>query len=444
VESFPKTRYVTVGQADVAYQVVGEGPFDLLYFYGLGSHIEVLHLTPGIQEFIQRLSSFARVILFDRRGTGASDGVPRHAIPTIEEWTDDVLAVLDAAESERATIIASVDAGPVAVLFAAMHPERVHGLVLINTAARFLRDDDYPIGATPEEVDGLVAALEATWGTADFVRATNPGMDDEYFLENTARWMRIAATPRTAAAQYDYILKHLDVRPALPLVQAPTKVLHVEESGIVPIEHGRYLADHIEGAEFVALPGGSLSMSPLRDAVTDETLQLLTGERPTFDIDRVLTTMLFTDIVASTEQAASLGDDRWRFLLDAHDRAVRDALSRHRGREVETAGDSFLAAFDGPARAIRCAQAIVSATRLLGIALRVGLHTGEVEVRGGHLGGLAVHIAARVGHLAGASEVLVSGTVKDLVVGSGFEFTHRGTHELKGVPGAWPVYSVAG
>src|SRR5262249_29396783 len=256
------------------------------------------------------------------------------------------------------------------------------GLVLLNTAARFLRDDDYPIGATVEEIDALVALLEATWGTADFVRATNPGLDDRYFLENTARWMRIAATPRTAAAQYDYILKHLDVRSVLPLVQAPTKVLHVQESSIVPVAHGRYLADHIEGAEFVALPGGSLSMSPLRDAVADATLELLTGERPNFEIDRILTTMLFTDIVASTEHAASLGDDRWRFLLDAHDRAVRDALKRHRGREVETAGDSFFASFDGPARAIRCAQAIVTAAGLLGIALRVGLHTGEVEVRG--------------------------------------------------------------
>jgi class 3 adenylate cyclase len=444
VDSFPKTQYAAVGEADVAYQVVGDGPFDVLYFYGLGSHIEVLHQTPGVAEFIQRLASFARVILFDRRGTGASDGVSRQAIPTIEAWTEDVLAVLDAVGSGSATIIASVDAGPVAVLFAAMHPERVRGLVLLNTAARFLRDDDYPIGTTLEEVDVLVALLEETWGTADFVRATNPGLDDEFFLENTARWMRIAATPRTAAAQYDYILKHLDVRPALPLVQAPTKVLHVEESSIVPIAHGRYLAEHITGAEFVALPGGSLSMSPLRDAVADATMELLTGERPTFDIDRVLTTMLFTDIVASTEQAASLGDDRWRFLLDAHDRAVRDALNRHRGREVETAGDSFFASFDGPARAIRCAQAIIAAAGLLGIELRVGLHTGEVEVRGDHLGGLAVHIAARVGHLAGAREVLVSGTVKDLVVGSGFEFTPRGTHALKGVPGTWQLYAVQG
>ncbi len=442
MDELPETRYVAVGEADVAYQVVGDGPLDLLYFYGLGSHIEMLHQTPGFQEFLERLSSFARVILFDRRGTGASDHVPRSAIPTIEAWTDDVLAVLDAAGSERAAIIAAVDAGPVAVLFAATHPERVRALILLNTAARYLRDDDYMIGASAEEVDAVVAFLRATWGTVDFVRATNPGIEDPFFLENTARWTRLAATPRTAAAQFDYVLRNLDVRRALPLVQAPTRVLHVRESSIVPIAHGRYLADHINGAEFVALPGGSLSMSPLLGALADETMELLTGERPSFEIDRILTTMLFTDIVGSTERAASMGDKRWRSLLDAHDRTVRDQLKRHRGREIETSGDSFFASFDGPARAIRCAKAIIEATRQLGIEVRVGLHTGECEVRGDHLGGLAVHIAARIGAMATSGEVLVSGTVKDLVVGSGIEFRDRGEHELKGVPETWKLYAV--
>lgn len=439
MDASPKTRYVAVGDGDVAYQVVGEGPFDVLYFHGLGSHIEMLHLTPSFEEFLERLSSFARVIMFDRRGTGASDGVPRHAIPTVEESTDDVLAVLDAAGSERAAIIAAVDAAPVAVL-----PERVRAVILINAAARYLRDEDYLIGASVEEVDALVALLGATWGTHDFVRATNPGIEDPFFLENTARWARLAATPRTAAAQFDYILRNLDVRHALPLVQAPTRVLHVRDSSIVPIEHGRYLADHIKGAKFVALPGGSLSMSPLLGAVADETMELLTGERPTFEIDRVLTTMVFTDIVGSTERAASLGDRRWRSLLDAHDRAVRDQISRHRGREIETTGDGFFASFDGPARAIHCAQAIVEATGTLGLDLRAGLHTGEAEVRGDHLGGLAVHIAARVGVLAGAGEVLVSRTVKDLVIGSGIDFTDRGEHQLKGIPGSWNLFALAG
>ena len=366
------------------------------------------------------------------------------AIPTYEEWTDDVLAVLDAAGSERAAIIAAVDAGPVAVLFAATHPERVRALMLINTAACYLRDDDYPIGASDQDVDTLIALLGATWGTVDFVRAINPGLEDPFFLDNTARWARLAATPRTAAAQFDYIFRNLDVRHALPLVQAPTRVLHVEESSIVPIEHGRYLADRIKGAEFVALAGGSLSMSPLLGAVADEAMELLTGERPTFEIDRVLTTMLFTDIVGSTEHAASLGDQRWRSLLDAHDRTVRDQLGRHRGREIDAAGDGFFASFDGPARAIHCAQAIVRTTGTLGVELRVGLHTGECEVRGDHLGGLAVHIAARVGASAAPGQVLVSRTVKDLVVGSGIEFTNRGEHELKGVPGMWQLFSVKG
>jgi class 3 adenylate cyclase len=276
----------------------------------------------------------------------------------------------------------------------------------------------------------------------DFARAANPSVDDPFFHEQIARWTRLANTPRAAAAQFDYILRNLDVRQALPLVQAPTKVLHVEESAFVPIEHGRYLADHIEGATFTALPGGSLSMTPLLGAVSDETLELLTGERPTHEVDRVLTTMLFTDIVGSTERAASLGDTRWRSLLDAHDRAVRHQLGRHRGREIETSGDSFFASFDGPARSIHCAQEIIKATAAIGIELRAGLHTGECEVRGDQLGGLAVHIAARVGAMAEAGQVLVSRTVKDLVVGADIAFRSCGSHALKGVPGTWKLYAV--
>jgi pimeloyl-ACP methyl ester carboxylesterase/class 3 adenylate cyclase len=435
-------RYVAVGDADVAYQVVGDGPHDVLYFQGLGRHLELFHETPGFEEFLDRLSSIARVIVFDRRGSGASDGVPLSAIPTIEQWTDDVLAVLDAVRSERAAIIAAVDATPVALLFAAMHPERVSGLVLVNAAARFLRDIDYPVGASVEEVDALIEWLRATWGTVEFVRATNPGREDPFFLENTARLLRIAATPRSAAAQFDYILKNLDVREALPLVQAPTRVLHGEDSTMVPIEHGRYLADHIEGATFTALPGGSMSMSPLLGAIADETMELLTGERPIYEIDRVLATVVHTDMVVPAQRAASVGEQLWRALLDAHEKIVRDQLERHQGREIDRSGDSFFASFDGPARAIRCAQEIVSATRALGIELRVGLHTGECEVRGDRLGGLAVHIAARVGALAEPGQILVSRTVKDLVVGGGIAFRNCGSHVLEGVAGPWKLYSV--
>ena len=438
--------YVAVGEADVAYQVVGDGPVDLLYFYGLGSNIEVFWGVPEFAEFLKRLASFSRLIFFDRRGTGASDGVPRNAIPTWEEWTEDVMAVLDAAGSERAAILAATDAGPIAVLFAAMHPERVSALALLNTSARYQVADDYPGGASPDEVDALVQLLGAGWGTPELISLTDPSMaDDVEYLQSTARLARAAATPRTAAAQYDYILRTLDVRQALPLIQVPTLVLHSVASPIIPIEHGRYLAEHIEGATLVELPLGDIfAITPNNYVVAVEVAEFLTGERPAVEIERLLTTMLFTDIVGSTRRAASLGDERWRTLLDAHDRTIRDQLRRHRGREIETSGDGFFASFDGPARAIRCAQAIVEAVGTLGIELRVGLHTGECEVRGDHLGGLAVHIAARVGALAAPGEILISGTVKDLVVGSGIEFTDRGEHELKGVPGTWKLFAPKG
>ncbi len=438
-----QTRYAEVGDADVAYQVVGEGPVDLLYFYGIGSHLELLRLTPGWNEFLDRLNTFARVILFDRRGTGASDGVPRTAIPSVEDWTEDILAVLDAVEAEQVAIIAAVDAGPIALQFAAMHPERVRSLVLLNTSARYLVDDDYPIGASCEDVDALVELVAATWGTPAFASALNDGgADDPGFLLEAARWSRFAATPRTAAAQLAYLLGQVDVRSALPLIQVPTLVLHVEKSPIVPVDHGRYLADHIESARLTTLPGGSLSMTPHLTQVIDELSEFLTGSRPEVETERVLTTVMFTDIVGSTERAAEMGDARWRALLGSHDVAVREQLRRFRGEEINTTGDGFVAVFDGPARAIRCGVALIDATRRLGLDVRVGIHTGECERRGSDLSGLAVHLAARVGALAEASEILVSSTVRDLVVGSGITFESRGVRELKGIPGGWELLAV--
>jgi class 3 adenylate cyclase len=262
------------------------------------------------------------------------------------------------------------------------------------------------------------------------------------FVADLARQFRSAATPHTAAAQYEYILHGLDVREALPLIQVPTLIIHVRDCLLTPIEHGRYLAEHIAGAILVELPGADFAVISNGDAVADEVAEFLTGERPPVAIQRILTTVLFTDIVGSTEQAAVLGDQRWRALLDAHDRVVRDQLRRFRGREINTTGDGFVAAFDGPAQCIRCATAILEAVGKKGIKLRAGLHTGECEVRGDHLGGLAVHIAARVGAMAAPGEVLVSGTVKDLVIGSGLEFSDRGEHQLKGVPGTWKLFAV--
>jgi class 3 adenylate cyclase len=437
----PETHYVAVGDADVAYQIVGEGPFDLLYCYGLGNHIENRWDIPGNAEFLTGMAAFSRLIFFDRRGTGASDAVALKAMPTWEEWTEDIQAVLRAAKSNRTAILASLEAGPIAVLFAASHPEVVTALILVNTTARYVEADDYPIGASPAFVDGLVGMFAKTYGTPEFTRLINPGRaDDAEYVRLVSKMIRSGSTPRTAAAQYNYILRSLDVRDALPLVQVPTLVLQVAESPFLSVEQGRYLADHIEGASFVELPGGNIAMDDNR--VLEEVAEFLTGERPTVEFDRILTTVLFTDIVGSTAQAAALGDQRWRSVLDAHDRTVREQLRRFHGREINTTGDGFVASFDGPARAIRCAQAIIEATRRLDVQLRVGLHTGECEVRGEDLGGLAVHIAARVGALAAPEHVLVSGTVKDLVVGSGIDFSDRGEYELKGVPGSWRLFAV--
>lgn len=437
----PRTRYVAVGDSDVAYQVVGDGPIDLLYCYGLGSHIELLWEIPEVPEFLANLAAFSRLILFDRRGSGASDGVSLKAMPTWEEWTEDILAVVDGAGSKRTAILAAGDAGPTAILFCAMHPEMVGALVLVNTTARYMVGDDYPIGASPEEVDAFVELVASEWGSPDLTRIISPSISgDLEAVRLRSMANRSSATPRSAAAQFDYILRSVDVRHALPLIQAPTLVLHARDNHFVPVTHGRYIADHIADGNFIELSGGDVGFTPLM--LPDEVAEFLTGERPVIDVERILATVLFTDIVGSTAQAAALGDQRWRSMLDAHDKAVREQLRRFRGREINTTGDGFVASFDGPARAIRCAEAITDATGKLGVQLRVGLHTGECEVRGDDLGGLAVHIAARVGALANPAEVLVSGTVKDLVVGSRIEFSERGEHELKGVPGSWKLFAV--
>ena len=438
-------KYVAVGDADVAYRVVGEGPFDLLYCFGLGSHVDMHLDDPRDGQFLRELASFSRLILLDRRGTGASDGLARNAMPAWEEWADDLRAVLDAAGSERTAIFAALDAGPIAMMFAALHPERVSALILANTSPRYLEADDYPIGVPQANVDAVVEAVASLWGTADFAAVTGAtSLDDADRVRRVARRMRASATPRSAAAQYRYILENLDVRSMLPLVQAPTLVLHGSGNPLVPIEHGRYLTEHIPGARFFEFPGVGIGFDDVGSAlILEEIAMFVTGKRPVTHVDRVLTTVLFTDIIGSTQQLASMGDKRWSAMLDAHDHAVRDLLRRHRGREINTTGDGFVACFDGPGRGIACATSITQAARGLGIEVRAGLHTGECEVRGDDLAGLAVHIAARIGSLAGPGEVLVSATVRDLVTGSGIEFVDRGEPELKGLPTSWRLYAVA-
>jgi class 3 adenylate cyclase len=316
---------------------------------------------------------------------------------------------------------------------------------LLNTFARCLVAEDYSIGMTPEELDGRIRYVGENWGTPGLALAADPSLaDDPESLKALTRQTRASATPRSAFAQYDYMLRNLDVRKELSLIQVPTLVLHVRESPIVPLGHGQYLASHIHGARLVELPGAGTAVTINRRQIVDEVGEFVTGERPVLEVERTLTTVLFTDIVDSTRRAASLGDDRWRTVLDAHDRAVRDQLKRFRGQEVNTTGDGFIASFDGPARAIRCAHSILDVASRLGVELRAGLHTGECIVRGDDLAGVAVHIAARVAALASPSEVLVTGTVKDLVVGSGIEFTDRGEHELKGVPATWRLFAVTG
>jgi class 3 adenylate cyclase/esterase/lipase len=438
----PQTQFVAVGDADVAYQVLGDGPPDLLLFNGFASHVELNWQMADYDAIFRRLASFTRLIMFDRRGAGASDEGPRNA--TWEEATEDARAVLDAVGSKSAAVLGVADTGPMAMLFAAMYPDRVTALVLVSSAGWFMLADDSPIEDVPRYLSAVEETTVAIWGTPDLVRMANPSRaNDQEFLTRGAAINRASATPRKFA---DYLkqVAVLDARPAMPLIQVPTLVLHSKDNYLVPIAIGRHIADHIDGAKFIELPGGDFGLlgdSPA--SVPDEIAEFLTGQRP-IEVERILATVLFTDIVGSTAKAASLGDKRWRSLLDTHDQIVREQLKRFRGREINTTGDGFVASFDGPARAIRCAEAVIEATNSLGIDLRAGIHTGECEVRGDDLGGLAVHIAARVGALGSSGEVLVSSTVKDLVVGSGIEFDDRGEHELKGVPGTWKLFAVEG
>jgi class 3 adenylate cyclase/alpha-beta hydrolase superfamily lysophospholipase len=442
VRDLPETRYVAVGEADVAYQVFGTGPVDVVYFWGLGTHVELNWETPADAEYLRRLGSMVRVVTFDRRGTGASDGVARSAMPTWEDWAEDIGAVLDGVAWDRAALVAENDAGPIAILFAVTHPERVSALVLSNTTARMLAAPDYPAGLDAEAVEAGVRLMAKLWGTTDLARMMSPSLaGDEMSLRSIARCQRASATPRTAEAQFRYLVG-VDVRHALPLVQVPTLVVHNRDNRFFPLEQGRYLADHISGAELVVLSGSDSGASTVTDPYLDALGRFLTGQRPVPEPDRVLATVLFTDIVRSTGTAAGMGDRRWRQLLDMHDRVVRQELVRFSGREINTTGDGFVMALDGPARGVRCGLAIMEALASKGIRVRAGVHTGECERRGDDLAGVAVHIAARVAAAAGPGEVLVSGAIPPLVVGSGIDFEDRGDHELKGVPGVWRLFRV--
>jgi pimeloyl-ACP methyl ester carboxylesterase len=436
-----KTHYAPSGDVNIAYQVLGEGPRDLVVVFGWVSNVEVMWEEPMLARFLNRLASCARVIVFDKRGTGLSDRVAE--IPSLELRMDDVRAVMDAVGSERAVLFGSSEGGPMCMLFAATYPERCTGLVMAGSYARKLWADDHPWGTSNEQFSAWAEATRRDWGTPVGIEHRAPSMaSDPAYREWWARYLRLSASPR-AAEMIVNMLREIDVRPILPAIRVPTLILHATKDATVDVRNARYMAEHIPGSKLVELPGADhLPWLANADAAFEEIAEFLTGIRPTAEPDRVLATVLFTDIVGSTQKAASAGDRRWHDLLDSHNAAVRLAISRSRGREIGTQGDGFLVTFDGPARGVQCAGAIIDCTRSLGIEVRCGLHTGECEKIGNDLGGIAVHIGARIAALAEASEILVSSTVKDLVAGSGLRFSDLGPKALKGVPGTWNVFRV--
>jgi class 3 adenylate cyclase len=438
------TRYAKSGDAHIAYRTLGSGPLDVVVAEQWFSNVEIERDVRPLARFNDRLAAFARVIRFDKRGVGLSDPVPATSLPTLEEWMDDLRAVLDDIGSEKAAIVTAMAGGFLACVFAATYPDRVRALVLIDGFARLTRTDDYPWGLTADQANDIIQAFESSWGNGMMIDLFDPDdADDVALREAWGRYERHSVSPGTATSMVDMI-NATDIRAILPAIRVPTLVIARTDTRVEPA-HGRYLAERIAGARYVELPGrGSLLWSGDQEALLREIEHFVTGSRPAARHDRVLATVLFTDIVGSTDRAAVIGDARWRELLTEHDRLVRGALDRFDGREVKTTGDGFLATFDGPARAIRCAQTIHEVLRPLRVDVRAGVHTGEIDVVDGDVAGIAVHLGARVMAEAGAGETVVSSTVKDLVVGSGIAFEDRGEYELKGVPGAWRLFAVSG
>jgi class 3 adenylate cyclase len=435
---FSETRYAQNGDLRVAYRASRQGPRDIVFVFP-STNCEVFPELPSLQGWVEAMTSLGRLIFFDQPGTGVSDPFTSGALPTLEQWADSITAVLDDLGSREAVLLAVTGGLPAAVLFAATHPSRTSALVVLEGYPDPLAER---IGGADRE--DTIAAWSAMWGTGEWQHRSNPDMPwNEEIRALWARHERLAASPATVAVTMPLIAE-MDVRPVLPTVHVSTLVLHHTDDVTIPPEWGKDVADRIPGAKYVELPGRNVYhfVEPWRQSF-QEIAEFLTGEQADVADDRVLATVLFTDIVDSTRRAAEMGDRDWHALLDAHDAVVRSQLSRFRGREVNTSGDGFLAMFDGPQRAIRCAMAIRDAVRSLGIEVRAGLHTGECEVRGDDIGGIGVHIGARVSALAGPNDVLVSSTLRDLVIGSGLEFEERGAHKLKGVPGEWRLFAVA-
>ena len=434
---FSETRYALNGDLRVAYRTSREGPRDIVVVANWFTCCEVVPELPSFQGWVEAMTSLGRLIYFDQPGTGASDPVTPGALPTLEQWADSITAVLDDLGSREAVILASGGAVATGALFAATHPSRTTALVVLDGYA--------DAGGTALVQDERRAAFGRMWGSGEIQHRANPDMPwNEEIRASWARLERLAASPRSLALVTSLVAE-LDVRAVLPTIRVPTLVVQHTDNPMIPPAKGRYIAEHIPDAKYVELPGRNIfhGVEPGWRASFQEVAEFVTGHQAEVADDRVLATVLFTDIVDSTRRAAEIGDRNWHALLDAHDAVVRVQLTRFRGREVNTSGDGFLAMFDGPQRAIRCAMAIRDAVQALGIEVRAGLHTGECEIRGEDIGGIAVHIGARVSALAGANDVLVSSTLRDLVIGSGLEFEDRGAHELKGVPGEWHLFAVA-
>ena len=440
----PETRYARSGDLHLAYQVVGEGPIDLIWVPTWIWQVEHVWEEPGVERLLRRMSSFSRLIMFDRRGAGLSD--PVLGAPTLEEQMDDVRAVMDAVGSERAAVLAQFEAGAMACLFAATHPERTGALILYEATPRMTAAEGYEWPLAQAEREAHEETIRSTWGSGERILSLQRSVaPDERLRRWAGRLERLAASPATAVALYR-MANEIDVRPVLPSIQAPTLVLHRPADTFIDVRHSRYIAEHVPGARMVELPGtDSLPFVGGQDSFAEEVEEFLTGARHVHEeSERILATVMFSDIVDSTRRAAALGDRAWRAKLGSIERTVREELERSRGRHVKSLGDGFLATFDGPARAIRCALALHALAAEHGLEVRTGLHTGEIEMLPSDVGGIAVHIGARVMSQAQPGEVLVSGTVKDLVVGSGIRFEDRGERELKGVPDRWRLWAVAG
>lgn len=432
----PDTYYAKSGDIRIAYQVLGSGTVDLVFIPGFISNIDHYWDDPTLAHFLQRLSSFSRLILFDKRGTGLSDRIGN--LPTLEERMDDARAVMDAAGSERAAIFGISEGGAMSMLFAATYPERTIALMLYGTYSHF-----HSHVLPPEQFKTFLERVEQTWGTGESLKAFAPTkVADEHFRHWWARYERLGASPSAVLALMR-MNSEIDVRHVLPSIRTPTLVLHRSGDTRVSVEAGRHLASEIGGAKYVELPGENhLLWAGDVDIIADEIEEFLTGGRADVEPDRVLATVMFTDIVDSTGRASAMGDRRWRMLLDQHDAVVRQQIEHFRGREVKTLGDGFLATFDGPARAVRCAQAVISDLRPLGLEIRAGIHAGEIELKGQDIGGIAVHLAARISGLASGGQILASSTVRDLVAGSGIRFTDCGTSRVRGLEDEVRLYSV--